>query len=73
MTGSNCRVDSDCGTDGYCSLSPRPCNLPFDSCRAYFCHTPRDKCTDDVDCDAGKCNYDTVNEYWSCVHNPIRL
>jgi hypothetical protein len=73
MTGSKCRVDSDCGTDGYCSLSPQPCSLPFDSCEAYFCHTPRDKCTDDVDCDSGRCNYDTVNGYWSCAQLPIRL
>lgn len=43
-----------------------PCSCG-DACgHGYFCHTPRDTCVDDSDCDDGTCNYDTVNMQWSC-------
>jgi hypothetical protein len=71
VTSSNCRVDADCGTGGYCSPSLR-CNGSLDSgslpgCVGYFCHTPQDSCTDDSDCTGDDtCNYDGANKRWSC-------
>jgi hypothetical protein len=38
-----------------------------DACgHGHFCHTPRDTCTDDSDCNGGTCNYDRLNKVWSC-------
>src|SRR5258706_8817371 len=45
VTGSNCRVDADCGQAGFCSRSGVS-NCSF----AYFCHAPSDECVDDADC-----------------------
>jgi hypothetical protein len=63
MSGSNCRVDADCGAGGYCSPSAvAGCGS------AYFCHTPGDTCVDDSDCatQGGWCNYDPMTTHWKC-------
>jgi hypothetical protein len=66
-TGSQCRVDADCGPGGYCSPSDTM------SCTtAYFCHTPSDICVNDSDCNGtGGCNYDATQMRWQCVDNCI--
>jgi len=69
----NCRVDSDCGTGGYCSPSPAvPCSDgPYFYCMGlgYYCHTPRDQCVDDSDCQGvnfPSCVYEPSAGYWKC-------
>ena len=64
VTGSECRVDSDCGANGLCAPSGvSNCQL------AYFCRTPNDTCAADADC-AGQsgtqCSYDTQAKRWRC-------
>jgi hypothetical protein len=62
VTGSNCRVDSDCGVDGYCS----PSRLNQWCGTAYYCHTAADTCVNDTDCADSGCNYDAQAGHWSC-------
>jgi hypothetical protein len=61
LTLSNCEVDSDCGSGGYCSPS-------FASCQqGYFCHTASDTCTDDGDCRSGEfCVFNMTAGHWLC-------
>ncbi|MGH7439060.1 MAG: hypothetical protein ACRENE_25505 [Polyangiaceae bacterium] len=42
----NCRVDSDCGANGYCSPGIDPCG----EVTGYYCHTAADECVNDTDC-----------------------
>jgi hypothetical protein len=70
----NCHVDADCGTGGYCSPSPAlPCNMNgrdlFCQGVGYYCHTPKDECVDDSDCQGvgfAGCVYDPSPGYWKC-------
>ena len=70
----NCHVDADCGTGGYCSPSPAlPCNMNggdlFCQGVGYYCHTPKDECVDDSDCQGvgfPGCVYDPSPGYWKC-------
>jgi hypothetical protein len=64
LTGSKCRVDSDCGPGGYCS----PSRLMQWCGAMYYCHTPGDTCIDDSDCAANQegCNFDTKSGHWAC-------
>jgi hypothetical protein len=62
----NCRVDSDCGTNGYCSPS-----TGMSTCGGlvgYYCHTRRDTCTNDSDCNSSGnvmvCEFTT--DRWTC-------
>jgi hypothetical protein len=68
VTGSGCRVDADCGDNGYCSPSLVYAFCECDNCEhGYFCHTPSDTCVDDSDCDkSGTCNYDQLAQRWQC-------
>ncbi len=67
---SNCRVDSDCGSGGYCS--PAYNTGSCGSLLGYFCHTPKDQCVDDSDCgiDGGGglqvCTYASSVGIWQC-------
>jgi hypothetical protein len=69
VTSGNCAVDSDCGPGGYCSPGSLEgiCEHP-----SYFCHTPKDACTDDSDCPpmasgvAQTCNYDSQTGHFGC-------
>src|SRR5439155_1737546 len=45
----NCRVDADCGSGGYCSPSLGSCGN-YGGVVGYYCHTTRDTCVDDADC-----------------------
>ncbi len=68
LTGSDCVVDSDCGSCGFCSPVPAGCGSgPV----AYSCHTAADTCVDDSDC-AGSpnrsvCLPDPTLKHWSCA------
>jgi hypothetical protein len=70
----NCKVDADCGTGGYCSPTPAlPCNMNGRDlyCQGvgYYCHTPKDECVDDGDCQGvgfPGCLYDQFVGYWKC-------
>jgi hypothetical protein len=66
---SGCRVDADCGTNGYCS--PAYDTSSCGSLLGYFCHTPEDQCVNDSDCTDGglaqKCTYSSSALYWKCM------
>jgi hypothetical protein len=67
---SNCRVDADCGPGGFCSPSVASQCGPGagDFCLGYYCHTPKDTCTNDADCGAAKaCIYSYSASAWQCV------
>jgi len=69
VMGGNCAVDTDCGPGGFCSpgVLEGLCEHPI-----YFCHTPKDTCTDAFDCPAlpsgapQKCNYDMKSGHFAC-------
>jgi hypothetical protein len=65
--GGNCKTDSDCGSDGYCSPSPIP-GCGGQSWHGYYCHTPGDQCIDDSDCNEANayCAYDPSSSRWVC-------
>jgi hypothetical protein len=71
VTG-NCRVDADCGAEGYCSPSPLTA-ICGDSLAGYYCHTAPDLCIDDSDCSGEGCVYSTTNSRWECVARLICL
>jgi hypothetical protein len=64
ITGSNCRVDSDCGASGYCSPSTTSlCDLA-----GYFCHTAGDQCGNDTDCGTSDaCAFNAQDQKWECT------
>ena len=64
LTGSNCRIDSDCGPGGFCSPSLFYVGSAINSIPVsgegiarfgYFCHTSEDLCQNASDCDASNC------------------
>jgi hypothetical protein len=67
----NCQVDADCGDNSYCSPSFGTCGN-YTGVVGYFCHTRKDKCSNDTDCDGegefGEpyCMYDTTVGHWRC-------
>ena len=68
----NCQTDTDCGAGGYCSPSPDTyCNhLGSPPVYDYYCHTPKDECTNDSDCaSCGAGAYCAVTSagFWQCV------
>jgi hypothetical protein len=65
----NCRVDADCGAAGFCSPSAESqCGSGADYfCLGYYCHTPKDTCTNDSDCGSGAvCAYSYGSGFWQC-------
>jgi hypothetical protein len=63
-----CPVTALCDDSGQCFIgtTPAPC-VCGDACgHGYFCHTANDTCNDDADCTQGTCNYNWVDESWSC-------
>jgi hypothetical protein len=63
LTGSGCRLDSDCGPGNFCSPSPVSWNST-----AYYCHTANDTCVDDSDCGQFQdCAFSAQNGYWTCT------
>jgi Cys-rich repeat protein len=62
----NCRVDSDCGSGGYCS--PAENSMSCGGVLGYYCHTAADLCVNDSDCgsDLQVCTYSTTAGHWEC-------
>lgn len=60
---SDCRVDADCGENGYCSPSQS-----HEWCGTFYaCHTPNDECVNDSDCGTNTyCDFDTTVNHWVC-------
>ena len=72
VTGSNCRVDADCGPNGFCSpsvIGSITCGYdPAVIASGYFCHKEQDSCVDDSDCDSSSiCAYSPQSNHWTCV------
>ncbi len=75
---SNCKVDTDCGANGYCSPSYGSCGTYGGEYGGIYCHTANDQCTNDTDCtDAGSgavsggpgyCAFDTEAAKWTCQY-----
>jgi hypothetical protein len=71
MSTSNCAVDPDCPSTGFCSPTGA----------GYFCHTPNDTCIDEVDCPPAAatlitqsaCLFEADSGVWECVQVPERL
>jgi len=65
---SNCRIDSDCGPNGFCSPTESADVFCFSTDLVYACHTAQDECVDDSDCPASdpSCNYDPSVSHWKC-------
>lgn len=67
----NCRIDADCGPNGYCSE-----NDVFERCggvieQALYCHTSQDTCVDDTDCGVEeRCVYQQDATRWACEAVP---
>jgi hypothetical protein len=64
----NCKVDADCGAGGYCSPSADPDKTNFGT-TGWWCHTAKDECTDDTDCNTTKrekCVFDPMLTHWRC-------
>jgi hypothetical protein len=64
----DCRVDADCGAEGYCSPSLGSCGA-YSGVTGYYCHTPTDACVDDADCTAqggGDCRFNPTKKAWDC-------
>lgn len=62
---SNCRVDADCGSNGYCSPS---CG----GSGGIYCRTAADTCVDDSECPLDTtCNFDSERRSWTCSSCPV--
>lgn len=66
---SGCRVDADCGPNGYCSPSLGDCGN-YSGVAGWFCHSAADECVDDADCaskgENASCRYEPSVGYWRC-------
>ncbi len=63
----NCRVDSDCGANGFCS--PTATSDGCGEVAGYYCHTAADSCTNDSDCegvDSMECIWVDGDSRWEC-------
>jgi len=62
---SNCRIDADCGDNGYCSPSQS-----HEWCGTFYaCHTPNDECLNDNDCGTNlHCDFDDNAKHWVCAN-----
>ncbi len=71
----NCRVDADCGANGYCSPQPSTRSCADGVAPQFFCHTASDECVDDSDCPVSgsvssvrRCAFDPVGKKaWLCT------
>jgi len=69
----DCRVDADCGAGGYCS--PSAATNTCGTLSGYYCHTPKDQCTNDSDCATSQqgtmCIYSPGTGSWSCQQSGL--
>lgn len=70
----NCRLDSDCGVNGYCSPTLGDCGN-YTGIIGYWCHTPEDECVNDSQCAStseslgpGYCMYASEVGHWVCSY-----
>jgi hypothetical protein len=67
----NCRIDTDCGPSGYCSLSTQSGYCGPDIPSGFFCHTTNDDCASDSDCATrpvtSRCTFDSTLHRWTCT------
>jgi len=65
---ANCRSDADCGGRGCSPSEARTCNS-HEGIVGYYCHTPKDSCTDSNDCGGATsdCEYSPEEGRWTCV------
>ena len=64
----NCRVDSDCGANGYCSPD-HGAGGGCGSVTGYYCHTTSDQCVNDSDCSGqgqDVCAWSDTAKRWEC-------
>jgi hypothetical protein len=64
---AGCRVDADC-PGSWCSPTFGSCGN-YAGVVGYACHTPKDECVDDVDCEngpGGYCWYSPMVAHWLC-------
>ncbi len=71
--GGNCRVDSDCGSGGFCAPSLGDCG-DYGGIVGYYCRTCEDECLNDSDCvdpmqGNGYCAYNPVSARWACSYS----
>ena len=73
---SNCKVDTDCGANGYCSPSYGSCGTFGGEYGGVYCHTANDECVNDSDCTGngetsgpGYCAFDTTKAAWACSYS----
>jgi hypothetical protein len=80
VTGSNCRIDSDCGPGGFCSpslfyldssISGSPTSGSGYATFGYFCHTPMDLCRNDSDCDQSTCDGKSDCSLVACGYSSV--
>jgi hypothetical protein len=64
-----CLSPALCDSSSHCYAGDKevPCSCG-DACgHGYYCHTGQDQCLDDEDCGAGQtCNYDRLEDRWTC-------
>lgn len=65
---SNCRTDAECGGRGCSPWVSRSCSGSATTV-GYYCHTPKDSCTDSNDCSGATsgCEYSPEDGRWICV------
>jgi hypothetical protein len=66
----NCRIDADCGggASSYCSPASGGDCGGYHPATHHFCHTPKDTCVDDYDCQGDSyCDYDVIDGRWECM------
>jgi hypothetical protein len=63
----NCKTDTDCGPNGFCSPSFGMCGR-YSGVTAYYCHSCDDECVEDSDCDRpdAYCAYEPSRARWRC-------
>jgi hypothetical protein len=63
----DCRIDSDCGPDGFCS--PTHGTSGCGAVTGYYCHTAKDTCVNDSDCGTTSfdvCAWSAAQKRWEC-------
>jgi hypothetical protein len=63
---ATCRMDSDCGPEGYCSPSYNGCG----NLEGYYCHGPADTCADPAKdcCGSQYCIWSAAAGAFSCAY-----
>jgi hypothetical protein len=60
---AECRTNDDCPATGLCGVSIREIRI-----EGLFCHTERDECRSQCDCEDGRCAFDPDRRLWACIY-----